>query len=63
MLAIAQPLRGDPTPVGASNPCGGHLTPAGGYQKGSEEVYIFSQYVHILTVGNLDVNIGTYVCT
>jgi hypothetical protein len=34
-----------------------YLTPAGGYQSGSGVVDIFSPFVDILTVGNLDVDI------
>jgi hypothetical protein len=40
---------------------GRHLTPAGSCQEGSDKVDIFSHFVDILTVGNLDVDIRTYV--
>jgi hypothetical protein len=38
----------------SSNPCGGHLRP-----EGSDEADIFCHFVDILTVGNLDLEVGT----
>jgi hypothetical protein len=38
-----------------------YVAPAGSCQAGSDEVDIFSPFVDILAVGNLDVDIGTFV--